>query len=433
MLKKGGSLIIGEMKEATYQRIKLSHLVPADYNPRKIDVEELEGLGNSIDRFGLVQAIVWNKRTGNVVGGHQRLKVLLARNVEDATVAVVDVDETTEMALNVTLNNPHVEGKYTGGLQDILQLIRDEDLGMLKSVNLDRLLDVVPDFAEDDAGEVEEDVEPVTKTGDLWILGSHRLLCGSSAEHEDVMRLIGEETTSCMWTDPPYGVDFQRAPDSNRGETKKGPLRDKYLRTIKERVIQNDGADEAMDTLAKAMALAFEYVLRPSAAIYVCHPPGPLSIRFGQILQETGFSPRQSLVWFKKNKFTFGRSDYHWQHEPIWYGYKKGDTQFGRMGQAGWYGGNGESTVFQIDRPLKSAEHPAMKPIKLITPMIKNSSRVGDWIYEPFAGSGSTLIACEKTDRRCLAIELEPKYCDVIVNRWQNETGKDAYREDKKP
>ena len=391
-----------------FRVMKLSELKPAEYNPRKISDIALEGLENTIEEFGLVQNLVWNKRTGNLVGGHQRMKVLTGKHVEDAMVCIVDLPEEKEKALNIALNNPHISGEFDDdGLQELLGEIADDDAQLLRDIHLDRLMDDVVDDIGGEEGEEEliplpED--PISKLGDLWILGGHRLLCGSSTEHSDVMRLIGEDSASCMWTDPPYGVDYV-------GKTKEA------------KTIKNDGAKGLKKLLDGAFGLAFEYVLRPNSAVYVAHPPGPNFLVFYEALGVAGFTYKQMLMW-AKSSFAMGRSDYHYQHEPIWYGCKPGDGRFGRMFEGdGWFGDHSQSSVFNVDKPRVNKEHPTMKPVELVVKMIINSSRVDDFVYEPFCGSGSTLIACEQTRRGCLGIELDPAYCDVIVARWERHTG----------
>lgn len=393
------------MPQVTYKRMEIKDLNPAEYNPREIDDEELEGLTASVEEFGLVEPLVWNKRTGNLVGGHQRLKVLLAQGVPKAMVSVVDLSLEREKALNVALNNPHIQGRFSDGLQDLLREIKADDRHLFRDVALDKLLE---DEARslgsglDDAPPCPD--EPVTKPGDIWLLGEHRLLCGSCTEHSDVTHLQGEiEGARCMWTDPPYGVDYK----GGTGKT-----------------IKNDTKEGLRKLLDHAFKLAFDYVLYPGSAVYVAHATAT-RMTFDIALMQAGFLMRQGLIWVK-DSLVLGHSDYHYKHEPIWYGFKPGDGRFGRGGAEGWHGDNKQTTVFEHPKPKRSSEHPTMKPVRLVAEMIANSTRVNDWVYEPFCGSGSTLIACQSLGRRCLAMELDPGYCDVIVERWQNVTGGQA-------
>ncbi len=399
------------MQPVKYITMKLSELNPADYNPRKITEEALIGLENNLKEFGLVQNLVWNKRTGNLVGGHQRMKALANQGAEKAMVAVLDLPLAREKALNVALNNPHIAGTFDEGLSALLEEIQEDDAQLFRDVHLDKLLleDTSSKPGEDDVPPAPETA--VTKPGDLWVLGEHRLLCGSSTEHGDVMKLIGDRHAVCMWTDPPYGVDYGNRPNASKTRTSH---------------IENDLATDLPKLLSGAFSLTFDYVIAPGSSVYVAHPAGNNAAQFYSSLAEAGFTFRQALVWVK-DKFSFGRSDYHYRHEPIWYGCKPGDERFGRLNSGiGWHGDNSQTSVFEIIRPKVSREHPTMKPVALVVAMLTNSSRPLDWVYEPFAGSSTTLIACEQLGRRCMAMELDPIYCDVGVARWQEQTGGEA-------
>jgi len=414
-----------------YKKMKVASLAPADYNPRDIDDDGLEGLTASLDEFGMVQPVVWNKKTKTVVGGHQRLKVLRAEGAKEVMVCIVDLSLKREKALNVALNNPHIQGHFTDGLQELLEEIKQDDRHLFRDVALDQLLadeagralresDIVPDVPKD----------PVTQVGDLWLLGDHRLVCGSSVEHSDVTRLQGEvEGAQCLWTDPPYGIDYAKRP--GEGESKEA------LKARSKKAGGKLAGDKKVDLpklLKGAFKLAFDYVMRPGSGVYVAHASGDIRWMFNVALREAGFVPRQELVWVKSS-WVMGRLDYHYGHEPIWYGFKPGDKTFGRpvgksaekiAGRVGWFGDNVQGTVFEVPKPRNNDKHPTMKPVELIAPMVANSSRVGDWVFDPFVGSGSTLVTCQGMDRRCLAMEIDPGYCDVVIERWQNLTGQKA-------
>jgi len=207
--------------------------------------------------------------------------------------------------------------------------------------------------------------------------------------------------------DPPYGVGYE-------GRTRQ------RLR------IQNDGPDQLAELLRGSFA-AIDGVLAPGAAIYVCHPAGPLAVPFHLAFVGAGWSLRQGLVWVK-NPLVMGRADFHYKHEPLLYGFKPGPERLGR-GAAGWYGGNRQTTVLEAPRPRSSQLHPTMKPPELIATCLRNSSRRGELVLDPFAGSGSTLIACEQLGRRARLIELDPGYCDAIVDRYVRLTGGRVQRE----
>jgi len=210
-----------------------------------------------------------------------------------------------------------------------------------------------------------------------------------------------------MWTDPPYGVDYE-------GKTK-AALR-----------IDNDGASGLEALLSEAFAAA-DAALAPGARLYIAHPAGALSLTFGSCFVAQGWRYSQTLVWVK-DAFVLGRSDYHYRHEPILYGHKPGDGRIGR-GAAGWYGDNAQDSVLEVPRPRASREHPTMKPPELVERCLRNSTRRGERVLDPFAGSGSTLVASEAAGRSARLIELDPRYVDVVVARWEHLTGRRAERE----
>lgn len=376
----------------------------APYNPRKISDEVLNKLKKSIEEFGYIEPIIVNKRTMQVVGGNQRLKVLRQLGIEEVQSVIVDLDDTHEKALNIALNK--INGEWDLPLlKDLLLEIDtgeiDTELTGFDMGEIEELMNQFHIEGEEDAFDVDQafqEIEiPITKTGDIWLLGKHRIMCGDSTKREDVERLMEGAKAIFMWTDPPYGVSYI-------GKTKKA---------LK---IKNDKFDSLGDLLSQAFIVADE-TLENGAPIYIAHPAGELSVLFENKFIEVGWHLHETLVWIK-NSMVLGHSDYHYQHEPILYGWK-GKNRF-------WYGDRKQVSIFQIDRPQRSEEHPTMKPISLIVAHIKNSSKVSDIGYDPFLGSGSTLIACEQTNRICYGMEIDPIYCDVIVKRWEEYTGKKA-------
>jgi DNA modification methylase len=263
--------------------------------------------------------------------------------------------------------------------------------------------------AADDTDATPPEV-PVTEPGDVWVLGRHRLACGDSTDPAvwDVL-LRGGGLVDCIWTDPPYGVAYV-------GKT------DDAL------TITNDNLDEAAlrSMLQKALGAAWRNA-KPGAAWYVAAPPGPLHAVFIASLQQLG-GWRQTLVWVKQ-QFVLGHSDYHWRHEPIFYGYVPGAKGRRGRGGEGWYGNNAQSSVLEFDRPSRNADHPTMKPIQLVTYCLTNSTSPGGKVVDPFSGSGTTILACEITSRVGYGIELDPSYCDVVARRWQELTGELPYSE----
>jgi DNA modification methylase len=247
---------------------------------------------------------------------------------------------------------------------------------------------------------------PRTKWGDLWALGEHRLLCGDATSMADVARATGGAAAGVLWTDPPYGVRY-------RGKTK-AALR-----------IEGDEPTGLLHLLGAAFAAA-DASLAGGAALYVAHPSGPGQVFVLAAFGQVGWRLRQTLIWVK-DAFVLGHGDYHHRHEAIAYGSTPGPGRFGR-GSRGWYGGNAEGSVFEVPRPRASREHPTMKPVALIRRCLRNSAGPGSLVLDPFAGSGSTLIACTELDLPFAGVEIDPAYVDVAVRRWEAFTGQRATR-----
>jgi DNA modification methylase len=246
--------------------------------------------------------------------------------------------------------------------------------------------------------------EPRTEPGDLYRLGPHRLLCGDAQDPRSYERLLGGERAKLLWSDPPYGVDYE-------GKTR-ARLR-----------IENDRA-AGLRSLLDSSFQAADGVLAPGSPLYVCAPAGALIVPFIEAFAATNWELRQTLVWVK-DSLVLGRSDYHYRHEQLLYGFKPAKGRLGRGGR-GWYGGDSETSVLEVPRPKASREHPTMKPVELIEAALRNSSRRREIVLDPFSGSGSTIVACERSGRRGFGIELDPRYCDVVIDRYQALTGAKA-------
>jgi DNA modification methylase len=236
----------------------------------------------------------------------------------------------------------------------------------------------------------------------VWVLGQHRLLVGDCTDLEAVRKLVLESPPDCVWTDPPYGVDYV-------GKTKDALT------------IQNDSGGGLSELLQAAFRVVIN-VCSPGAPVYVAHPPGALAFQFHSAMRESGLLVRQGLIWLK-NTMVMGRSDYHYKHEPILYGFVPAEA--GRLGRGGqrWFGDHSQTSVFVFDKPARNAEHPTMKPVALIGAMLANSLPPGGVVFDPFAGSGSTMIAAHNRGGRALLVELDPRYADVIIRRFQQHTG----------
>lgn len=381
---------------------KIANLIPTDYNPRK-DLKpgdpDYEKLKHSMKEFGYVDPIIWNQQTGHVVGGHQRLKILQDEGIKETECVVVNLDEEKEKALNIALNK--ISGDWD---KDKLALLMTD----LQASDLDILLtgfdeDEISDLlaTEDDTHDDDFDVDseldkpPFSKSGDLWHLGKHTLLCGDATKTESYQKLLGDHKVNLVLTDPPYNVDYQ----SKAGK------------------IKNDHQDE--DKFYQFLLAAFQNMntaMANDTSIYIFHADTE-GLNFRRAFRDAGFYLSGCCIW-KKQSLVLGRSPYQWQHEPVLYGWKQN-------GKHEWYTGRKESTIWEFDRPKQSKEHPTMKPIPLLAYPIMNSTMSNCTVLDPFGGSGSTLIACEQTNRICYMMELDPKYCDVIVNRYIKQVDSD--------
>lgn len=372
-------------------------LIPADYNPRK-DLKsgdaEYEKLKRSIEQFGYVEPVIWNKTTGRVVGGHQRLKVLIDMGVTEVECVVIELDENKEKALNIALNK--ISGEWdTDKLSLLISDLQCADFDIsLTGFDISEIDALFKDGIKDGVKEDNFDVDAalkqptITKLGDVWQLGRHRLICGDSTKSETLSLLMGSTKANLVVTDPPYNVNYE-------GSAGK---------------IKNDNM--ANDAFYQFLLDAFtntESVMADDASIYVFHADTE-GLNFRRAFADAGFYLSGTCIW-KKQSLVLGRSPYQWQHEPVLFGWKK-------KGKHQWYTGRKESTIWEFDKPKKNGEHPTMKPIPLLAYPILNSSMSNSVVLDPFGGSGSTMIACEQTDRICYMVELDEKFCDVIVKRY---------------
>lgn len=392
------------------QKIKIDKLIPATYNPRKnlkpSDAEYVK-IKNSIEKFGFVSPLVINKDM-TVIGGHQRLKVLKEMGIVEVECIIVDLDKTNEKALNIALNK--IQGDWDEEkLEALLQELKLEDFDTnLTGFDFDEVDEILKDVngsKEDDFdvdSAYEEIEEPITKPGDVWILGKHRLMCGDSAQKEDVMRLMNNQDADMLLTDPPYNVDY-------------------VGKTSEALKIKNDNmSDNQFYEFLKKVFENMYSVTKEGASIYVFHADTE-GFNFRKAFKDAGYKLAECLIW-KKDCFVMGRQDYQWQHEPILYGWKEGAAHH-------FINDRTQSTILEFDRPRQSSLHPTMKPIDLVARLLKNSSKENDKILDLFGGSGSTIIAAEQLNRNCYTMELDPKYCDVIVKRWESLTNKEAILE----
>jgi site-specific DNA-methyltransferase (adenine-specific) len=396
-------------KVLTIEQVAPDKLSPAAYNPRKMSDTARAALRRGIEAFGLVDPIIARRSDNLVIGGHQRLTA--AKEMGLATVPVVyldDLDDQKAAALNVLLNNPSAQGEWDFGLlSGLLSELDasgfDATLTGFDDKQLEDLLAWTPDPGEPvEEGDVDltPPKEPESKLGEVYELGRHRVMCGDSTDEAQVATLAGEGTAECLWTDPPYGVSYV-------GKTKDALT------------IENDGADGLEELLARAFAAA-DSAMAPGARVYCAAPAGPRNLAFRIAMLGVGWKLHQELVWVK-NAMVLGHADYHYRHEPILYGYKPGPGRVGRGKHEGtkWYGDHSQTSVLEFDKPSRSAEHPTMKPLGLIRRCLLNSTKPGDKVLDVFGGSGSTLIACEQTNRTAYLMEIDARYCDVILRRYE--------------
>jgi len=396
------------------QQIELARLRAAPWNANRVSGAVRAKIRRSIEEFGVVENLVARPHPENadmleVISGNHRLEILRELGHADAPVVVVVLDDAHARILAQTLNR--TRGKddplaYQRLLEELLMgATPAEAAGFLPEApaRLEQILlaarldtgdpDAVPDIP----------VAPDSQPGEVYELGPHRLLCGDATDPGQLERLADGEHVDVVWTDPPYGVSYR---GGGRAE-KEGTTR---------KAIAND-APAAAHALLRAGLAAVDRVLVPGGRFYIAGPPG--SVEFRLSILDTGWRIHQTLVWVKQT-MVLGHSDYHYQHEDVIYGWKPGSGRPGRGSHTGsrWYGDNAQTTVFAIDRPLASPDHPTAKPVALIVAHLLNSSKPGDIIADVFAGSGSTLIAAEQTGRRALLIELDAGYCDVIRQRY---------------
>lgn len=385
------------MSEMQWQTLTLDELRPAAYNPRKKlkpGDKEYEKIKNSIQEFGYVEPIIVNyDRT--VIGGHQRLTVLRDLGYTEAQCVVLHIeDENKVKALNIALN------KITGAwneqlladlLVDLQSVDFNTDLTGFEAPEIEQLFSKVHNkkIKEDDFDvDAELQKPPVSKLGDLWLLGKHRVLCGDSTLPDTYTTLMEGVRANMVLTDPPYNVNVEESAGS----------------------IKNDNMpDEDFYKFLFAAFVNMEQSMASDASIYVFHADSK-GLIFRRAFEDAGFYLSGCCIW-KKNTLVLGRSPYQWQHEPCLFGWKKG-------GKHQWYSDRKQTTIWEYDRPRASKDHPTMKPIALMAYPIQNSTMSNCIVLDPFLGSGSTLLACEQTGRICYGVELDPKFVDVIVKRY---------------
>ena len=363
-------------------------------NPRNND-NAVEYVARSIKDFGFKIPIIIDKNN-IIVAGHTRYKAAKKLNLSEIPCIVAD-DLTDEQikAFRLVDNKSAELAEWNLELLNLeLENIHDIDMN-LYDFKLSELLDDVVD----DEYEVELPEEPKTKSGDIYKLGNHYLMCGDSTNVENIKSLMQEQEADLVITDPPYNVNYE-------GKTEDS------LKILNDNMDNNTFYD-----FLESSFVNLNNSLKAGGAAYIFHADTE-GLNFRKAFINSGFKLAQCLVWVK-NTFVMGRQDYQWKHEPILYGWKLGAGHY-------FIDDRKQSTVLEFDKPSRNEEHPTMKPIELLAYLIKNSSNKNDLVIDFFGGSGSTLIACEQLGRRCYTMELDPKYCDVIIDRWETFTNEKA-------
>lgn len=377
---------------------KLSQLKPFEANPRKITDADLERLVEKIKTSGYHQRIRIT-HDNRIIGGHQRLKALKKCGYKEVAVLVPDAELTDEEYRREVIQDNLQDGSWD------IEALAEWDIDQLNDWGLDtEALGLIVEEPEIE-GLTDEDAvpdapeDPVTREGDIWLLGDHRVMCGDSTDAGTVVLLMDGEKADQMVTDPPYNVAYE-------GKTKDALT------------IKNDEMSDAgfRSFLVDAFSAAFDN-MKAGASFYIWHADSE-GYNFRGAVFDCGEEVRQCLIW-KKQTIVMGRQDYHWKHEPCLYGWKKGAGHL-------WVSERKQTTILEFDRPSCNDIHPTMKPVNLIEYQIKNNTKGSDVVLDLFLGSGSTLIAAHKTGRKCYGMELDPKYCDVIIKRWQEFTGLEA-------
>jgi len=383
---------------------KITDLIAAEYNPRELTAEQHQQLKDSLSRFGMVDPVIVNthpERENIIVGGHQRAKVWSAMGNDTIPTVEVKLTPAKERELNIRLNKN--SGQWD---EQALQEYFNTDELVEWGFDNEELKFFEPEITEGliDDDEIPEVTEAITQEGDLWILGEHRLLCGDATKKEDVDKLMDGNKADMVFTDPPWNVNYGENLANGKYKNRK--------------IINDSMSTEDFKNFISTSFRRLSENCKEGCMTYIVMSAqewGNLMLS----LKENNFHWSSTIIW-NKSSLIISRKDYHTKYEPIWYGWLDG------VGRLNPLDDRKQSDVWDIPKPSSSKLHPTMKPIELVAKAIMNSSKNKNTIIDLFLGSGSTLIACEKTNRKCYGMELDPHYCDVIVKRWEEYTGKKA-------
>lgn len=373
--------------------VSIDQIIPYARNARTHSKDQINQIRASFREFGVISPLVVDEHY-NLLVGHGRLEAARAEGLDALTCIVVEhLTEAQKRAYIIADNRLALNAGWDAEMLSVeiadLQGA-DFDVSLLgfDDAELNKLMSGIEDVKDDDFDVDAELKKPaVTKPGDLWLLGNHRLVCGDSTKPETFALLMDGKQANLVVTDPPYNVNYE----GTAGKIKNDNMAD----------------DKFYQFLLDAFKLT-EKAMARDASIYVFHADTE-GLNFRKAFSDAGFYLSGTCIW-KKQSLVLGRSPYQWSHEPILYGWKK-------AGKHVWYSDRKQTTIWEFDKPRKNGEHPTMKPVQLIAYPVLNSSMTGSIVLDPFGGSGSTLIACEQIERVCYMVELDEKYCDVIVNR----------------
>ena len=399
----------------TIEQWDIKKLVPYARNSRTHSEEQVSQIAASIKEWGWTTPVLVDEN-GGIIAGHgrtlaaQRLKmtqvpVMVARDWSDAKKRAYVIADN-KLAMNAGWDNEMLALE----MGELAELGFDLDLTGFTPEEIDALtpVEVTEGLTDpDDAPPLPE--TPRTRLGDIWVMGKHRLLCGDSTSMDDLAKLTDGQLVDMWLTDPPYNVAVQ---GGNHGD----PERKNGLKIMNDKM-----PDEQFRQFLRDAYTAADAVMKPGAVFYIWHADSE-GYNFRGAAKDAGWAVRQCLIW-KKSSIVMGRQDYHWKHEPCLYGWKEGAGHL-------WATDRKQTTILEFDRPSRNGEHPTMKPVALFEYQLLNNTKGGDQVLDSFGGSGTTLIAAEKNGRIARLMELDPKYCDVIVKRWQDFTGKTATHAD---
>ena len=385
--------------ELKIEYIAVEDLKPYEKNNKKHEDFDIGEIAKSISKYEMIDPVgIWGK-DNIIVEGHGR--VLACKQLGIDKVPCIRLDHLTdEQRREYAIVHNKSQELALYDFDNLADELADLDLSDFDfDFGIDTDAEEETEIVEDEAPEVDEENEPITKLGDIWQLGRHRLMCGDSTSIDDVEKLMGGQLADMLLTDPPYNVAYE-------GKTKD------HL------TIQNDSMDN--DSFRQFLRDAFtsaDTVMKQGAVFYIWHADSE-GYNFRGACIDVGWKVRECLIW-NKNSLVMGRFDYHWKHEPCLYGWKEGASHL-------WASDRKQTTVIDYDRPTKADIHPTMKPVGLFDYQIKNNTKGGDIVLDLFNGSGTTIMACEQNGRVARCMELDPRYVDACVKRWENFTGEKA-------